>query len=56
MLQAGVDVTVIAEISGNIRGNINIRTVTVWDSLKPLKIRCLFQMVVLSQQRLNDDC
>jgi hypothetical protein len=29
----------------------NTRTVTVWDSLKPLKIRWLFQMVVLSQQQ-----
>jgi YD repeat-containing protein len=31
-------------------------TVTVWDSLKPFKIRWLFQITVLSQQRLSGEC
>jgi hypothetical protein len=31
-------------------------TVTVWDSLKPFKIRWLFQMAAISQQRLNGEC
>jgi hypothetical protein len=31
-------------------------TVTVWNSLKPFKIRWLFQMTALSRQRLNGEC
>jgi hypothetical protein len=34
----------------------NTGTGTVWDSLKSSKNRWLFQLTVLSQQRLNDEC
>jgi hypothetical protein len=36
-------------------GITDIGTLTVWDSLMSYKIRWLFQMVVLLQQRLNGD-
>jgi hypothetical protein len=42
--------------SGRVKVPNNTGTVTVWDSLKPFKIRWLFQMSLLSQQRLNGDC
>jgi hypothetical protein len=48
-------------INGNIISNpepstASTGTVIVWDSLKPFKIRWLFQMAAISQQRLNGEC